>query len=100
MINQNAIIAARRTLGQRLAAFRQAAGYGQQEFAPLVHYSRSSLANVETGRQKGSRAFWQRCDGLLAGVSWLADSTVVSVLVSGGVGGGSVYDLSPWGPLM
>src|SRR5947208_326737 len=53
------------TLGRRLADFRQAAGYGQAELAPLVHYSRSSLANVEVGRQKGSRDFWQACDALL-----------------------------------
>ena len=52
-------------LGRRLAAHRQAADYGQREFAPLVHYSRSSLANVETGRQKATRKFWQRCDQLL-----------------------------------
>jgi DNA-binding XRE family transcriptional regulator len=65
VIDENTIIEARRTLGRRLAAYRQAAGYGQEEFAPLVHYSRSSLANVETGRQKGSRDFWQQCDELL-----------------------------------
>src|SRR5213080_1793778 len=65
MVNQDQISEARRALGRRLAAFRQAADYGQEEFAPLVHYSRSSLANVETGRQKGSRDFWQQCDELL-----------------------------------
>ncbi|MCW2567204.1 MAG: transcriptional regulator [Mycobacterium sp.] len=65
MVDQNAITEARRMLGRRLAAYRQAAGFGQGYLAPLVHYSRSSLANVETGRQRGSRDFWQRCDELL-----------------------------------
>ncbi len=65
MVGKDQIIEARRMLGRRLAAFRQAADYGQDEFAPLVHYSRSSLANVEIGRQKGTRAFWELCDELL-----------------------------------
>ena len=52
-------------MGRRLAAFRQAAKYDQHKFAALTHYSRSSLANVETGRQKGTHAFWQLCDELL-----------------------------------
>jgi hypothetical protein len=42
----------------------------------------------------------QRLNQDLAGVSWLAGSRLVSVLVSGGVEGGLVYDLSPWCPLM
>jgi tetratricopeptide (TPR) repeat protein len=66
MIDQRAILNARRALGQQLAAYRQAAGLKQEELAPLVHYGRSSVANVETGRQKGSRAFWQCCDEVLA----------------------------------
>jgi hypothetical protein len=65
MVGQDQITEARKALGRRLAAFRQAAGYGQEEFAPLVHYSRSSLANVEIGRQKGSRTFWHQCDEVL-----------------------------------
>jgi hypothetical protein len=36
----------------------------------------------------------------LAPVSWLAETTLVSVLVRDGVEGGLVYDLSPWSPLM
>jgi DNA-binding XRE family transcriptional regulator len=66
VIDRNAIAEARRHLGTRLAAHRRAQGYKQQEFAPLVHYSRSTLANVETGRQSGTRSFWLRCDELLA----------------------------------
>src|SRR5205823_4575179 len=65
MIDQRAILDARRVLGRQLAAHRQAAGLRQEQLAPLVHYGRSSVANVETGRQKGSPAFWQRCDEVL-----------------------------------
>src|SRR2546421_1857482 len=66
MIDQRAIFNARRALGRQLAAYRQAAGLKQEELAPLVHYGRSSVANVETGREKGSRTFWQCCDEVLA----------------------------------
>jgi hypothetical protein len=55
------ITAARKALGHQLAAYRQAAEYSQQEFAPLTGYGRSTLANVETGRQNVPRAFWVRC---------------------------------------
>jgi DNA-binding XRE family transcriptional regulator len=72
MVNQDQISEARRALGRRLAAFRQAADYGQEEFAPLVHYSRSSLANVEIGRQKGTLAFWRLCDEVLGTAGVLA----------------------------
>jgi DNA-binding XRE family transcriptional regulator len=65
VIDPKTINEARRALGLRLAAYRQAAGHGQRELAPLVHYSRSSLANVETGRQKASLSFWQQCDEVL-----------------------------------
>src|SRR5262245_43222217 len=65
MIDQTAILQARRTLGRQLADHRQAAGLRQEELATLVHYGRSSVANIETGRQKGSRPFWQRCDEIL-----------------------------------
>jgi DNA-binding XRE family transcriptional regulator len=65
MVDEDQISEARRTLGHRLAAFRQAVGYGQEEFASRVHYSRSSLANVEIGRQRGTPAFWKLCDELL-----------------------------------
>jgi len=56
------ITQARVVLGRQLAARRQAAGYNQTEFAPLTGYARSTVANVETGRQKVARDFWQRCD--------------------------------------
>jgi hypothetical protein len=59
------ITEARRVLGRQLAELRQAAGYNQHEFAPLTCYGRSTIANVETGRQQVPRAFWARCDEAL-----------------------------------
>jgi transcriptional regulator with XRE-family HTH domain len=53
------------TLGVELAAYRRAAGYTQAEFAQLTEYSRSTIANVETGRQHVSRDFWERADRIL-----------------------------------
>ncbi|MEV4691330.1 helix-turn-helix transcriptional regulator [Micromonospora echinospora] len=52
-------------LGQMLARSRKAAGYTQETFAPLVRYGRSTIANVETGRQRVGRDFWTRSDELL-----------------------------------
>lgn len=59
------IRAVRRALGRRLATFRAAAGLSQHQFAPLTYYGRSTVANVEVGRQNVTRDFWQRCDELL-----------------------------------
>src|SRR6266511_3275007 len=66
MITPEAIAEARRQLGRHLAALRRAAGYNSQhDLAPLTFYGRSTIANVETGRQHARRAFWQRCDEVL-----------------------------------
>lgn len=65
MAESEQIKAARRALGRQLAAFRGAAGLSQHRFARLTHYGRSTVANVEVGRQNVSRDFWQRCDELL-----------------------------------
>jgi len=54
-----------RLLGAELAAYRVAAGYSQARLAELTDYSRSTIANVETGRQHAPRAFWERADGAL-----------------------------------
>lgn len=64
--DRQAIAEARRTLGRQLAELRRAAGYSQQEFAPLTHYGRSTIANVEVGRQHAPRTFWQLCDDVLS----------------------------------
>ncbi|MBN1173833.1 MAG: helix-turn-helix domain-containing protein [Micromonosporaceae bacterium] len=62
------IVDARRILGRRLASCRQAAGLNQTRMAELVRYSRSTVANVETGRQAAPRDFWSRCDAVLSAV--------------------------------
>lgn len=56
---------AQRTLGRELARRRRGAGYTQTTFAPLTRYGRSTIANVETGRQYVRRDFWVRCDEVL-----------------------------------
>lgn len=56
---------ARRDLGRQLAAWRKAAGYTQVAFAAPngpAGYSRSAIANVETGRENMPRSFWEMCD--------------------------------------
>jgi transcriptional regulator with XRE-family HTH domain len=52
-------------LGRLLAASRRAAGLSQESLAALAGYTRSTVANVETGRQHGARDFWERCDTAL-----------------------------------
>ena len=61
-------------LGRRLAQLRGGAGLTQGALAQRLSYSRSTLANVETGRQRVPREFWVRCDALLASGSQLTDS--------------------------
>lgn len=56
---------ARRILGKQLALLRKASGYSQHQFAPLTSYGRSTIANVEVGRQNVPRAFWETCDRVL-----------------------------------
>lgn len=55
----------RRRLGRQLAACRKALGYNQTDFAPLTGYARSTVANVEVGRQHVPREFWERCEAAL-----------------------------------
>jgi hypothetical protein len=76
------VAAARRALGRRLAALRQAAGYSQAEFAPLTGYGRSTLANVETGRQHVPRGFWERCGGELAAPELPADYETIEAMLT------------------
>lgn len=66
MIDRQAIGEARRGLGRLLAERRMAAGYTQHQLAPLTLYARSTIANVEVGRQHVPRVFWERCDDALA----------------------------------
>jgi hypothetical protein len=48
-----------------LAAYRRAAGHSQAGFAGAVNWSRSTIANVETGRQHVPRRFWEAADEVL-----------------------------------
>jgi hypothetical protein len=73
MVDSDEIRSAWRDLGRTLAKLRVAAGHMQHEFAGLVQYGRSSVANTETGRQQPDRAFWIRCDAVLQ-----ADSALVN----------------------
>jgi DNA-binding XRE family transcriptional regulator len=66
LVDRQAIADARRRLGHQLAELRKAAGYSQHAFAPLTHYTRSTIANVEVGRQHAPRSFWQLCDDVLS----------------------------------
>ena len=69
-----AIDAARRALGKRLAAQRKTVGYTQLELGNQLGYSRSTIANVEGGRQQVPQEFWQRCDPLLGAGGALASA--------------------------
>jgi tetratricopeptide (TPR) repeat protein len=82
MIDPNEIAAARRALGRLLAKHRKAAGLNQHQLAPHAHYGRSTIANVETGRQNVPRDFWQRCERALdAGGRLLAAADQLEALV-------------------
>jgi DNA-binding XRE family transcriptional regulator len=59
------VTAAWATLGRDLAQRRKQAGLTQETLAPHTLYGRSTIANVEAGRQRINRAFWQKCDDTL-----------------------------------
>lgn len=65
MADAEHVQAAWQALGRQLAELRQARGLTQQQFAAMIYTSRSSVANVETGRQKVARQFWKDCDEAL-----------------------------------
>ncbi|BCY11065.1 helix-turn-helix transcriptional regulator [Actinoplanes sp. L3-i22] len=56
-----------RDLGQQLATRRKATEMSQQDLANKLAYSRSSIANIETGLQHVNRAFWEAADDCLGG---------------------------------
>ncbi|MER7456314.1 helix-turn-helix transcriptional regulator [Micromonospora sp. NPDC126480] len=60
------LVEARRALDRTLSARRRAIGVTQVRLTRLVPWSRSTIANVEMGRQNVPRAFWQDCDGVLS----------------------------------
>ncbi|MDG4797187.1 helix-turn-helix transcriptional regulator [Micromonospora sp. WMMD1082] len=56
---------ARKDLGRHLAHWRTAAGLTQVDLAARILYSRSQIANVESGRDNTTRRFWQNADATL-----------------------------------
>lgn len=63
----------RRSLGRRLATLRRDAGATQEKLAREAGLSRSSVKNIEGGRQGAARSFWELADRLFA-----ADGELVS----------------------
>lgn len=55
----------RRDLGRQLAGRRKAAGLVQREFGALMEYSRTAVANAETGHARIGRSLWERADRVL-----------------------------------
>ena len=69
------VVSARRALGTRLAACRRVSGLTQAQLAVKAAVSRSTIANVETGRQHVQRRFWDSADtAVSAGGSLVAAS--------------------------
>jgi len=54
-----------RELGMQLDAFRKAADVKQDALASATGYSRSSIANIQAGRQRADERFWRTCDEVL-----------------------------------
>ncbi|MFG1954278.1 helix-turn-helix domain-containing protein [Micromonospora sp. NPDC048830] len=63
-----------RALGRQLAHWRRAAGMTQTALAKRTAYSRSSVANVEIGRNTITRGFWERADRELRAQGTLVDA--------------------------
>lgn len=61
----DAVAALRRELGRQLALRRKAAGCLQRELGTLVGYSRTAIANAETGAASSGRQLWERSDQVL-----------------------------------
>lgn len=73
-VGREGVDGARERLGRQLALLRRAAGQSQQALAARVGYSRSTIANIEVGRQNAPRALWQTCDDVLHGEGTLLAS--------------------------
>ncbi|WP_096761761.1 MULTISPECIES: helix-turn-helix domain-containing protein [unclassified Micromonospora] len=63
-----------KALGRQLAHWRKAAGMTQTALAKRTAYSRSSVANVEIGRNTTTRGFWERADRELRAQGSLVDA--------------------------
>lgn len=66
MTGPTTVTGARRELGAKLAELRDRGDFTQVRLAASVGYSRSTIANVEGGRQSVGRPFWEACDRVLA----------------------------------
>lgn len=66
VVEQLTVTAARQSFGQQLAGLRCAANLTQCKFAKLVGYSRSTVANIELGRQYPSPMFCRKSDEALS----------------------------------
>jgi transcriptional regulator with XRE-family HTH domain len=56
------ITARRHALGERLAAFRQAAGLTQDQLARHAYCDRTTVAHIEKGRRAADERFWRAVD--------------------------------------
>jgi len=56
------VAALRRSLGERLALFRSAAGLTQQELGALVFRNRTTIAHIERGGRRADEEFWTVVD--------------------------------------
>ncbi|MFC8850357.1 MULTISPECIES: helix-turn-helix domain-containing protein [unclassified Micromonospora] len=65
MINPQQLQDAKHALGKGLRELRKGRGLLQRDIAQQVCSTRSTVANVEAGRQVVDRVFWQQCDTLL-----------------------------------
>ncbi|PZG07716.1 XRE family transcriptional regulator [Micromonospora craterilacus] len=64
-MNPQQLSEVKRALGRRLAGWRRTRGLTQDDVARRVHSTRSTVANVESGRQVVDRVFWVQCESLL-----------------------------------
>jgi transcriptional regulator with XRE-family HTH domain/tetratricopeptide (TPR) repeat protein len=64
-VNPQQLSDGKRALGRALARWRRARGLTQDDVARRVHSTRSTVANVESGRQVVDRVFWAQCESLL-----------------------------------
>ncbi|MDR5777362.1 MULTISPECIES: LexA family transcriptional regulator [unclassified Caballeronia] len=63
------------TLGQRLKIARREARLSQAELSKLAGVSQTTINNIETGRNLGSKHVVQIADALNTNVKWLLDGT-------------------------
>lgn len=56
----------KRTLGDLLASYRDAAGLTQKELARRIGYARVTVGTAESGHRQPAAEFWTRCEDVLA----------------------------------